>query len=158
MSRARASGLAGPIDISAGHCLRSRLLSAAGPSECPATVRGRRLLGCQSLSRFSFVCSLKILAPEMDFQDKAIGFSSSPPSDRSCGSEACSRDGNAVATIETLFVKNELGNPPPNPCLSRLTHFPSGGIHGGDMVHLPCHEIQTIRPLPETVWGEPGGS
>jgi hypothetical protein len=104
------------------------------------------------------VCSLKILAPEMDLQDKAIGFSSSPPSDWSCGSEACSRDGNAVAAVETLFVKNELGNPPPNTCLSRLTHFPSGRIHGGDMVQLPCHAIHTIRTLPETLWGEPGSS
>jgi hypothetical protein len=152
------SGLAGPIDISAGHGLRCGLKSDAGPSECPPTVRGRRLLGCQSLPRFSFVCSSKILVLEMDLQDKVIGFSSSPPSDRSCGSEDCSRDGNAVAPIETLFVKNELGNPPPNPCLSRLTHFPSGRILGGDLVHLPCHGIHTIRNWPETVWGEPGSS
>ncbi len=96
------------------HCLRCGLMSDAGPSECPPTVRGRRLLGCKSLRRFSFACSLKILVLEMDLRDRAIGFSSSPPSDRSCGSEDCSRDGNAVATIETLFVKNELGNPPPN--------------------------------------------
>jgi hypothetical protein len=158
MSRARASGLAGPIDISAGHCLRCGLMSDAGPSECPPTVRGHRLLGCQSLSRFSFVCSLKILVRETDLQDKAIGFSSSPPSDRSCGSEACSRDGNAVAPIKRVFVKNELGNPHPNPCLSRLTHFPSGQIHGGDMMHLPCHGIHKIRTRPETGWGEPGSS
>ncbi|SRR6266550_3183207 len=158
MSRARASRLGGPTDISAGHCLRCGLMSDAGPSECPPTVRGRRLLGCQSLPRFSFVCSLKILAPEMDLQDKAIGFSSSPPSDRSCGSEACSRDGNAVAPIKRVFVKSEIGNPHSNPCLSRLTHFPSGQIHGGDMEHLPCHGIDTIRTLPETVWGEPGSS
>ena len=159
MSRARASGLADPIDISApGHCLRCGLMSDAGPSECPPTIRGRRLLGCQSLRRFSFVCSLKILVLEMDLQHKAIGFSSSPPSDRSCGSEDCSGDGNAVTTIETLFVKNEFGNPPPNPCLSRLTHFPSGRIHGGDKVHLPCHGIHKIRTLPETGWGAPGSS
>ena len=121
---AHRSGRAGPVDISAGHCLRCGLMSDAGPSECPPTVRGRRLLGCQSLPRFSFVCSLKILVLEMDLQDKVIGFSSSPPSDRSCGSEDCSRDGNAVAPIKRVFVKSELGNPPPNPCLSRLTHFP----------------------------------
>src|SRR5882762_7474931 len=150
------SGLAEPTDISAGHCLRCGLMSDAGPSECPPTVRGRRLLGCQSLPRFSFVCSLKILAPGIDLQDKAIGFSSSPPSDRSCGSEACSRDGNAVAAIKRVFVKNEPGNPLRNPCLGRLTLFPSGQIHWGDMVHLPCHGIHIIGTLPETVWGEPG--
>jgi hypothetical protein len=104
------------------------------------------------------VCSLKILVLEMDLQHKAIGFSSSPPSDRSCGSEDCSRDGNAVAPIKRVFVKSELGNPPPNPRLSRLTHFPSGRILGGDMVHLACHGIHTIRTLPETGWGAPGSS
>jgi len=152
------SGLAEPTDISAGHCLRCGLMSDAGPSECPPTVRGRRLLGCQSLRRFSFVCSLKILVLEMGLQHKAIGFSSSPPSDRSCGSEDCSRDGNAVAPIKRVFVKSELGNPPPNPRLSRLTHFPSGRILGGDMVHLACHGIHKIRTLPETGWGAPGSS
>ena len=150
------SGLAEPTDISAGHCLRCGLMSDAGPSECPPTVRGRRLLGCQSLRRFSFVCSLKILVLEMGLQHKAKGFSSSPPSDRSCGSEDCSRDGNAVAPIKRVFVKSELGNPPPNPRLSRLTHFPSGRILGGDMVHLACHGIHKIRTLPETGWGAPG--
>src|SRR5467141_4346600 len=119
-------------------------MSDAGPSECPPTVRGRRLPGCQSLPRFSFVCSLKILVLEMDLQHKAIGFSSSPPSDRSCGSEDCSGDGNAVTTIETLFVKNEFGNPPPNPCLIRLTHFPSVRIHGGDLCN--CHALG-LKPI-----------
>ena len=137
----------------ADHCLRSGLTSDAGPFECPPTVRGRKLLGRQSLSQFSFVCSLKILVSELDLQDKAIGFSSSPPRDRSCGSEACSKDGNAVAAIEWVIVKNELGNAHPNPCLSRLTHFPSGRIDGGDMVHLPCHCLPTIRTSPEIVWG-----
>ena len=141
-----------------GHCLRCGLMLDAGPSECPPTVRGRRLPGCQSLPRFSFVCSSKILVLEMDLQHKVIGFSSSPPSDRSCGSEDCSRDGNAVAPIKRVFVKSEPGNPPPNPCLSRLTHFPSGRILGGDMVHLACHGIHKIRTLPETGWGAPGSS
>src|SRR5258708_12458865 len=92
MSRARASGLAEPIDISgAGHCLRCGLMSDAGPSECPPTVRGRRLLGCQSLRRFSFVYSLKILVLEMDLQHKVIGLSSSPPSDTPSGTKTSSR-------------------------------------------------------------------
>src|SRR6267143_1743964 len=140
------SGLAEPTDISAGHCLRCGLMSDAGPSECPPTVRGRRLLGCQSLRRFSFVCSLKILVLEMDLQHKAIGFSSSPPSDRSCGSEDCSRDGNAVAPIKRVFVKSEPGNPPPNPCLSRLTHFPSGRIHG--VTRCTCHAMGYTKSAP----------
>src|SRR6267143_4022317 len=91
MSRARASGLAGPIDISAGQCLRCDLMTNAGPSECPPTVRDRRPLGWQSLPRFSFVCSLKILVPHLDLQDKAIVFSWLPPCDRSRGSKACPR-------------------------------------------------------------------
>src|SRR5467141_2341048 len=90
MRRARASGLAGPIDISTtGHRLRCGLMTDAGPSECPPTVRCRRPLGWQWLPRFSFVCSSKILVLGLDFQNKAIVFSSFPPSDRSRRSEAC---------------------------------------------------------------------
>jgi hypothetical protein len=64
-------------------------MTDAGPSECPPTVQGRRPLGWQSLPGFSFVCLLTILVPGLYFQDKAIVFSSFPPSDRSRQSEAC---------------------------------------------------------------------
>jgi len=106
MRRARASGLAGPIDISAsGHRLRCGPMTDAGPSECPPTVQGRRPLGWQSLPGFSFVCLLKILVPGLDFQNKAIVFSSFPPSDRSRGSEACPRDGSAVAAPNSAMMR-----------------------------------------------------
>ena len=39
------TAVAAPIDISTGHCLRSGLMSDAGPSECLPTVQGRRPLG-----------------------------------------------------------------------------------------------------------------
>src|SRR5882762_826360 len=105
MSRARTSGLAGPIDISAGHCLRCGLMTDAGPSECPPTVRDRRPLGWQSLPRFSYVCSLKILVPHLDLQDKAIVFSWLPPGDRSRRSEACPRDGKAAAAPNSAVMR-----------------------------------------------------
>src|SRR6266853_2942706 len=63
-----------------GHGLRCGLMTDAGPSECPPTVRCRRPLGWQWLPRFSFVCSSKILVLGLDFQNKAIAFSSFPPS------------------------------------------------------------------------------
>src|SRR6266403_327063 len=105
MSGARVSVLAGPIDISTGHCLRCGRMTDAGPSERPPTVRGRRPLGWQSLPRFSFACSLKILVLDLDLQDKAIVFSPFPPSDRSRGSDACTRDGIAAVAPNSAMMR-----------------------------------------------------
>lgn len=107
MSGARAYGLAGPID-STGHCLRCGLMTDAAPSERPATVRGRRPLGWQSLPRFSFVCSSKILVSGLDLQDEAIVFSSFPPSDRSRGSKACPRDGKAAVAPNSAMDEDSI--------------------------------------------------
>ena|SRR6267154_1881994 len=88
-----------------GHGLRCGLMTDAGPSECPPTVRDRRPLGWRSLLRFSYVCSWKILVPHLDLQDKAIVFSWLPPGDRSRRSEACPRDGKAAAAPNSAVMR-----------------------------------------------------
>ncbi len=80
-------------------------MSQARPSECPPTVRDRKPLGWQSPPRFSFVCSSKILVPDLDFQNKAIVFSSFPPSDRSRRSETCPRDGKAAVALNSAMMR-----------------------------------------------------
>src|SRR2546425_10678446 len=83
--RACAWCVAESIDICTGRCFRSGLMSHAGPPECLPTGRKRRpleWLEWLSPPRFSFVCLLKILGPEIDSQDQAIVFSLSSPIDR----------------------------------------------------------------------------
>src|ERR1700674_3530845 len=107
MSGARASGTGGTYRhlISTGHCLTWGLMKGAAPSERPPTVRRRRPLGWQSLPRLSFVCSSTILVSGLHLQDKAIVFSSFPPSDRSRGSEACPGDGKAAEAPNSAMMR-----------------------------------------------------
>jgi len=54
-------------------------MSNAGPSQVPPTVQGRSPLERQSLRRFSFLRSLKILVSEMDLSLSTPGEVTSEP-------------------------------------------------------------------------------
>jgi len=100
---------------------------------------------------------IEILVLEMDLQHKAIGFSSSPPSDRSCGSEDCSGTERSRPDQKGVCEKRTR-KPASQPLLEPPDPLPLKSILGGDMVHLACHGIHKIRTLPETGWGAPGSS